>query len=76
MLRTLLALLLCQAVQSGRFPSLFSLIAVLARRTEYNMHCDCGQRPLDQTAEKDCEESARLESGNQAETRLASVNYL
>ena len=64
-----------QSIQAGSAPQ-FSLIAVLARKTEYDMHCDCGQRSLDQTAEKDCEESARLEFANQAETLLASVNYV
>ena len=29
--------------------------------------CDCGERNLDRTAERDCEESVRLQSVNQAD---------
>ena len=32
---------------------------------KYDMKCDCGLRELDPNSEKDCEESARLESGDQ-----------
>ena len=32
---------------------------------KYDMKCDCGLRKLDPNSEKDCEESARLESGDQ-----------
>ena len=38
-----------------------ALVAVL----KYDMKCECGQRQLDENSEKDCEESARLESGDQ-----------
>ena len=33
--------------------------------TKYDMKCQCGVRNVDKNAEKDCEESARLESQDQ-----------
>ena len=37
------------------------MVAVL----EFDMKCECGTREFDEDSEKDCEESARLESGDQ-----------
>ena len=36
-----------------------------AEKFYYDMQCDCGQRKMDEKSEKDCEESAKLESANQ-----------
>ena len=35
-----------------------------AEEIHYDMQCDCGQRKMDEKSEKDCEESAKLESAN------------
>ena len=49
---------------------LLFLVNIVAKRQtptppKYDMKCDCGLRKLDPNSEKDCEESARLESGDQ-----------
>ena len=40
---------------------LVNMVAVL----KYDMNCECGKKKIDEASERDCEESARLESGDQ-----------
>ena len=41
------------------------LVNIAAAELKYDMKCDCGLKQVDENSEKDCEESARLESGDQ-----------
>ena len=45
----------------------FYIVAILAKpkMPKYDMNCECGMRKIDEDSEKDCEESARLESSDQ-----------
>ena len=40
---------------------LVNMVAVL----QFDMKCECGKKEYDADSERDCEESARLESGDQ-----------
>ena len=42
---------------------------------QYEMHCDCGRRETDHLSEMDCEESARLETQQQAELFQLSSHF-
>ena len=48
-------------------PFLLNIVAILAKpkMPKYDMNCECGMRKIDEDSEKDCEESARLESSDQ-----------
>ena len=48
-------------------PFLVNIVAILAKpkMLKYDMNCKCGMRKIDEDSEKDCEESARLESSDQ-----------
>ena len=41
------------------------LVSNIQTDTKYDMKCQCGVRNIDKNAEKDCEESARLEYQDQ-----------
>ena len=43
---------------------------------QYEMHCDCGRRKVDQLSEMDCEESARLEAQQQAGFDVSFYNLI
>ena len=44
---------------------LLFLVNIATAELKYDMKCDCGLKQVDENSEKDCEESARLESGDQ-----------
>ena len=46
--------------------SVISIILFSAKAVaKYDMKCACGVRNVDEESERDCEESARLESGDE-----------
>ena len=44
---------------------LLFLVNIATAELKYDMKGDCGLKQVDENSEKDCEESARLESGDQ-----------